>query len=123
MKDHGGQQEADALGPSVDCSRQSSGLSGQVEAQVQAKQVLVHTACDPSYGLLCNAGEDGIAQLLGDGCAHAGEAIWCTSQSWLGGNGIDCCSLQAMTMDPATVHAVPPTATKSIFMESTMFLK
>ena len=65
MEDHGRQQKTDTFGSAVDCPRQASGLAGEVEAQVQPEQMLIHTAGHLSYGFLGNTGEDGIAQFLG----------------------------------------------------------
>lgn len=86
VEDHRSQQKTDALGPAINCSRQPSGLSCEVEAQVKSEQVLVHAACDLSDSLLCDAGEDGVAKFLGNGCAHARDAVWFTlsQPSWNG---------------------------------------
>jgi hypothetical protein len=43
--------------------------------------MLVHTTCHFPDGFLGDAGKDGIAEFLGNGCAHASEAVWFTSQS------------------------------------------
>lgn len=75
MKDHGGQQEADTLGTTVDSSCQASSLPCQVEIQVESQQVLIHTASDFANGLLCDACKNSITKLLGYGCADSSQAI------------------------------------------------
>lgn len=64
MKHHGRQQEADALSSTVNSPCQASGLSRQVEAQIQPEQMLVDTTCHFSNSFLCDASEDGIAEFL-----------------------------------------------------------
>jgi hypothetical protein len=64
MKHHGRQQEADALCSTINGPCQASGLSRQVEAQIQPEQMLVDTTCHFSNGFLCNASKDGIPELL-----------------------------------------------------------
>ncbi|CAG9941258.1 unnamed protein product [Clonostachys rosea f. rosea IK726] len=75
VEHHARQQEADALRTAVQRPRQPSRLLGEVEVEVQAQQVLKHVARDAAYGLLRDAREDGIAQLLEDGRADPGGAV------------------------------------------------
>ena len=120
MEDHGGQQETYSLGATVNGTSQTTRLARQMEALIQPQKVLVHSAGDGANGLLGDTGKHGIAQLLEHGRADTGSTI-CMIQSLefslLGS------VLHATIMVPATVQAVPPTAAKSMFMESTMLLK
>ena len=91
-----------------------------MEALVQPQQMLIHLACYFTNGLLSYTGKDGIAQFLEHRRSDTGDAIWSTQSLKHGRAGS---LLQATIMEPATVQAVPPTATKSMFIESTILLK
>src|SRR5689334_18357545 len=75
MEDHGRQQEANALGTSINCSGQPTSLAGQMEAQVELQQVVIDVAGHFTNGLLGDAGEDGVSHLLEDGGTNASCTI------------------------------------------------
>lgn len=75
MKDHARQQKADALGTAVDRARQPARLAGEVKVQVETQQVVKDVTRNASNRRLGNFGKDGIAHLLEDGRADAGEPI------------------------------------------------
>jgi hypothetical protein len=75
VKDHGRQQEADTFCTAVNGPCQATSLSRQMEVQVKFQQVLVHTAGDLANSLLCDTCKNGIAKLLGHGCANSSEAV------------------------------------------------
>jgi hypothetical protein len=42
MEDHGGQEEADAFSTAVDSTGQASGLSREMEVEIQSQQMFEH---------------------------------------------------------------------------------
>lgn len=75
MEDHRSQKEADSLGSSIDGSGQSTGLTSQVEIQIQAQKVVENISCNLSNGFLRNARKHSISQLLEYCCTDSGGAI------------------------------------------------
>ena len=69
VEQHAGEQEADALGAAIDRPRQAARLARQVEAEVEAEQVVKDVAGHLADGLLGDRGKDGIAQFLEGGGA------------------------------------------------------
>lgn len=120
MEYHRRQQEADTFGTSIQSSRQASRLSRQMEVQVELQQMLIDIAGYTSDRFLGYAGKDSITELLEHGCTDSGCTIYTCEFQGLSSLPN---SLQATIMEPATVHAVPPTARKSMFIVSTMLLK
>lgn len=121
MKDHRRQQEAYALGAPIDSSRKTSSLSREMEIQVQLEQMIEDIAGNTTDGLLGYAREDSIPDFLEYSGSDPCGSIYRSSQpiSSLAPKSF----LQATIIAPPTVHAVPATAEKSIFIESTMLLK
>lgn len=93
-----------------------------MKTQAKLQKMLVYATSDLTDSLLGHACEDSVAEFLKYGCADAGHTVYigCHSRRLIH-NGL--VGLQATIMEPATVHAVAPTAKKSMFIESTMFLK
>lgn len=91
-----------------------------MEVQVELQQMLIDIAGYTSDRFLGYAGKDSITELLEHGCTDSGCTIYTCEFQGLSSLPN---SLQATIMEPATVHAVPPTARKSMFIVSTMLLK
>lgn len=123
MKDHRRQEEADTLGTPVQSSGQPSRLAGQMEIEVELQQMFKDTTRDPSYRLLSHTGKHSIPQFLKQGCTHSRHTVYPKGSVCLYCAAETKSSLHAIIMLPATVVAVPPTATKSMFMASTILLK
>lgn len=64
MEDHRRQQETDALGTPVNGPREASGLSGQVEVEIQLEKVVKDIASHTANSLLGHARKDGVPDLL-----------------------------------------------------------
>lgn len=75
VEDHGGEQEADPLGATINGPSESAGLALQVEIQIQTQQVLEDVAGDSSNRFLRNAGKDCVTKLLQDGSTNSGSTI------------------------------------------------
>jgi hypothetical protein len=61
MEDHRGQQEADTFCTSIDCSRESAGLSSQMEIEVKSEKMLEHIRGDLANRLLSYACENRVS--------------------------------------------------------------
>lgn len=93
-----------------------------MELEVELEQVLKDIASDSADGFLGDACEDGVSDFLKDrGTDPSSSICMCMSATVEGVFRQD--ALQAKIVAPATVIAVPPTAAKSTFIESTMVLK
>lgn len=79
VEDHGGEQEADALGTTVNRPGQATGLPRKMEVKVELEEMVENAASNPTNGLLCYAGEDGIPELLKKSGADPRGAIWSAS--------------------------------------------
>lgn len=75
MEHHGRQQEADALGTTVDSSRQPACLSGQVEVEVESEQVLKDVARNFADGFLGHTRKDCVPEFLEERGSDSGGAV------------------------------------------------
>ena len=64
MKHHTCEQEADTFRSAIYGARETAGLPGKMEVEVQLKQMLEYVACDTPNRLLSNAREDRVPQFL-----------------------------------------------------------
>lgn len=95
-----------------------------MEIEIQMEKVHENITRYFANGLLSDAGENGIAQLLEQSSSYPCSAVWDKGISTVVGDvTVGRGDAQASIIAPPTVQAVPPTAAKSIFIESTIVLK
>lgn len=76
VEDHGRQQETDALGSTVNRSRQTTGLPREVEVKIELEQVLEYISRDLADRLLRNTSEYSIAQFLEQCSPDPSNTVW-----------------------------------------------
>ena len=80
------------------------------------------SGCNTANGLLCDTCEDSVTNFLEYSSTYPSSTVWGRIrgrwENWRWRK-----VLHAKIVAPATVTAVPPTAAKSMFIESTMDLK
>jgi hypothetical protein len=101
VEDHRCKQKADTLCTSIDCSRQASCLTRQVEVEIQLEKMVVNTARHPSDSLLSDTGKDRIANFLEKGRAYSCCAVCLIVREGIGNR----VSRQHTSNDHCTSHS------------------
>lgn len=76
MKDHGREQEADALRPAIDGPTEPARLPCEVEVEIETEKVVKHIAGHPADRLLRHVREDGVPNFLEYRGSYAGDAVF-----------------------------------------------
>lgn len=71
-----GEDERTILCSAIDGTGETTGLSGEMELEVEVEQVLKSLARDLAYGTLTDVGEHCIQQFTEYGCPDARSAVW-----------------------------------------------